>query len=97
MASGTLPGTVITDPASGLLAIWIDVVLKDEAHNIGYTAVNGGSVIATHLNHLITTYALELTGRTEVQALLDLLVKDAPELVEELVPNVESLLTCPGH
>ena len=54
-------------------------------------------MIATHLNHLITAYALELMGRTEVQALLDLLVKDAPELVEELVPNVVSLLTCPGH
>ena len=61
------------------------------------TVVDGGSVIATHLNHLITAYALELMGRTEVQALLDLLVKDAPELVEELVPNVVSLLTCPGH
>jgi flagellar biosynthesis protein FlhA len=93
MASGTLPGTVTTDPAFGLPAIWIDAGLKDEAQNMGYTVVDAGTVIATHLNHLITTHASELLGRTEVQALLDHLAKDAPKLVEDLVPKVVSLST----
>ena len=48
----------------------IDAALKDEAQNMGYTVVDAGTVIATHLNHLITTHASELLGRTEVQALL---------------------------
>ncbi|MGO4478354.1 flagellar biosynthesis protein FlhA [Massilia sp. 2TAF26] len=93
MASGTLPGTVTTDPAFGLPAIWIDAGLRDEAQNMGYTVVDAGTVIATHLNHLITTHASELLGRTEVQALLDHLAKDAPKLVEDLVPKVVSLST----
>jgi flagellar biosynthesis protein FlhA len=93
MASGTLPGLVTTDPAFGLPAIWIDASLKDEAQSMGYTVVDAGTVIATHLNHLITTHASELLGRMEVQALLDHLAKDAPKLVEDLVPKVVSLST----
>jgi flagellar biosynthesis protein FlhA len=93
MASGTLPGLVTTDPAFGLPAIWIDAALKDEAQSMGYTVVDAGTVIATHLNHLITTHASELLGRMEVQSLLDHLAKDAPKLVEDLVPKVVSLST----
>ena len=93
MASGTLPGLVTTDPAFGLPAIWIDAGLKDEAQSMGYTVVDAGTVIATHLNHLITTHASELLGRMEVQALLDHLAKDAPKLVEDLIPKVVSLST----
>ena len=93
MASGTLPGLVTTDPAFGLPAIWIDAGLKDDAQSMGYTVVDAGTVIATHLNHLITTHASELLGRMEVQALLDHLAKDAPKLVEDLVPKIVSLST----
>jgi flagellar biosynthesis protein FlhA len=93
MASGTLPGLVTTDPAFGLPATWIDAGLRDEAQSMGYTVVDAGTVVATHLNHLITTHAAELLGRTEVQALLDHLAKDSPKLVEDLVPKVVSLST----
>eukprot|EP01114_Cavostelium_apophysatum_P016177 TRINITY_DN4550_c0_g3_i3.p2 TRINITY_DN4550_c0_g3~~TRINITY_DN4550_c0_g3_i3.p2 ORF type:complete len:709 (-),score=204.30 TRINITY_DN4550_c0_g3_i3:4582-6708(-) len=93
MASGTLPGLVTTDPAFGLPATWIDASLRDEAQSMGYTVVDAGTVIATHLNHLITTHASELLGRLEVQALLDHLGKETPKLVEDLVPKVVSLST----
>jgi flagellar biosynthesis protein FlhA len=93
LASGTLPGLVTTDPAFGLPATWIDGGLRDEAQGMGYTVVDAGTVVATHLNHLITTHASELLGRAEVQALLDHLAKDAPKLVEDLVPKVVSLST----
>ncbi|MDB5909805.1 MAG: flhA, partial [Massilia sp.] len=91
MASGNLPGLVTTDPAFGLPATWIDAGLRDEAQSMGYTVVDAGTVVATHLNHLITTHASELLGRAEVQALLDHLAKDSPKLVEDLVPKVVSL------
>ena len=55
--------------------------------------VDAGTVVATHLNHLITTHASELLGRLEVQDLLDHLAKGAPKLVEDLVPKVVSLST----
>ena len=93
MASGTLPGLVTTDPAFGLPAIWIEAGLKDDAQNMGYTVVDAGTVVATHLNHVITTHAYELLGRTEVQALLDHLAKESPKLVEDLVPKLVSLST----
>jgi len=91
MASGTLPGMVTTDPAFGLPAIWIDASLRDQATGMGYTVVDAGTVVATHLNHLITSHASELLGRAEVQALLDHLGKDSPKLVEDLVPKMLSL------
>ncbi|HEU5436676.1 MAG TPA: flagellar biosynthesis protein FlhA, partial [Telluria sp.] len=78
MASGTLPGLVTTDPAFGLPATWIDASLRDEAQSMGYTVVDAGTVVATHLNHLITSHASELLGRAEVQALLDHLAKESP-------------------
>lgn len=93
MASGTLPGLVTTDPAFGLPATWIDAGLRDEAQSMGYTVVDAGTVVATHLNHLITSHASELLGRAEVQALLDHLAKESPKLLEDLVPKVVSLST----
>ncbi len=93
MASGTLPGLVTSDPAFGLPAIWIDAALKEQAQTMGYTVVDAGTVVATHMNHLITTHAAELLGRTEVQLLLDHLAKDNPKLVEDLVPKMIPLST----
>ncbi|AKU24243.1 MULTISPECIES: flagellar biosynthesis protein FlhA [unclassified Massilia] len=91
MASGTLQGMETTDPAFGLPAVWIDATQRDEAQSMGYTVVDAGTVVATHLNHLITTHASELLGRAEVQSLLDHLGKDSPKLVEDLVPKMISL------
>lgn len=93
VVSGTLQGTETVDPAFGLQAIWIDASQRDQAQLMGYTVVDAGTVVATHLNHLITTYAAELLGRQEVQALLDHLQKEAPKLVENLVPDMVSLPT----
>ncbi|MDP1658449.1 MAG: flagellar biosynthesis protein FlhA [Methylotenera sp.] len=91
MVSGTLPGTVTTDPAFGLPAVWIDSNVRDEAQNMGYTVVDAGTVIATHLNHIISLHAAELLGRQEIQQLLDHISKDAPKLVEDLTPKLLSL------
>ncbi|MBV7536916.1 flagellar biosynthesis protein FlhA [Duganella sp. sic0402] len=93
MASGTLQGMVTNDPAFGLPAVWIDASLRDQAQGMGYTVVDAGTVVATHLNHLITTHASELLGRAEVQSLLDHLSKESPKLVEDLVPKMVSIST----
>ncbi|HJV79576.1 flagellar biosynthesis protein FlhA [Noviherbaspirillum sp.] len=93
MVSGNLPGTVTADPAFGLPAVWIDAGMRDQAQAMGYTVVDAGTVIATHLNHLITTHASELLGRQEVQQLLDHLSKESPKLVEDLVPKLIPLST----
>nr|WP_314862793.1 flagellar biosynthesis protein FlhA [uncultured Undibacterium sp.] len=93
MVSGQLPGIPTTDPAFGLPAVWIDAATKEQAQSMGYTVVDAGTVIATHLNHLITSNASELLGRHEVQQLLDHLAKDSPKLIEDLTPRVLPLST----
>lgn len=93
MVSGTLPGPTTSDPAFGLPATWIDSGLREQAQGMGYTVVDAGTVVATHLNHLITTHAAELLGRQEVQQLLDHLTKESPKLVEDFVPKLISLST----
>ncbi|HWT70857.1 MAG TPA: flagellar biosynthesis protein FlhA [Oxalicibacterium sp.] len=91
MVSGNLPGVATTDPAFGLPAIWIDNAMREQAQGMGYTVVDAGTVVATHLNHLITSHASELLGRHEVQQLLDHLTKETPKLVDDLVPKLMPL------
>ena len=93
MVTGALPGTTTTDPAFGLPAIWIDATLRDQAQSMGYTVVDAGTVIATHLNHLITSHASELLGRQEVQQLLDHISKESPKLIEDLIPKLIPIST----
>ncbi len=93
MVSGTLAGAPTTDPAFGLPAVWIDSAMREQAQTMGYTVVDAGTVVATHLNHLITSHAAELLGRQEVQQLLDHLAKEMPKLVEDLVPKMVSIST----
>ncbi|MGE5622129.1 MAG: flagellar biosynthesis protein FlhA, partial [Bacillota bacterium] len=93
MVSGTLPGPATTDPAFGLPAVWIDSGMREQAQAMGYTVVDAGTVIATHLNHVITMHAAELLGRQEVQQLLDHIGKESPKLVEDLVPKLIPLAT----
>ena len=91
--TGELPGTPTRDPAFGLPAVWIEASLRDHAQIMGYTVVDPGTVVATHLSHVINTRASELLGRQEVQQLLDHLGKIAPKLVEDLVPKTLPLGT----
>jgi len=91
MVTGALPGPATTDPAFGLPAVWVDSNLRDQAQSMGYTVVDAGTVIATHLNHMISMHAAELLGRQEVQQLLDHISKESPKLVEDLVPKLISL------
>ncbi|PPD31538.1 MAG: flagellar biosynthesis protein FlhA [Methylomonas sp.] len=84
---GTVQGISCKDPAFGLDAIWIDVAQKDHAQTLGYTVVDPGTVVATHLSHVLQSNAHELFGYEEAQQLLDNLAKQAPKLVEDLVPK----------
>ncbi|EPZ8122847.1 flagellar biosynthesis protein FlhA [Yersinia enterocolitica] len=92
-AEGELAGIPCQEPAFGLPAVWIDEVLREQAQTLGYTVVDPSSVIATHLNHLISMHTDELFGRQETQQLLDRLTKEMPKLVEDLIPGVISLTT----
>ncbi|MFI3186909.1 MAG: flagellar biosynthesis protein FlhA [Methylococcaceae bacterium] len=84
---GTLKGATCKDPAFGLDAVWIEPNQKDHAQTLGYTVVDPGTVVATHLSHLLQSHAHELFGYEEAHKILDNLAKSAPKLVEDLVPK----------
>lgn len=79
-------GITTKEPAFGLPALWINEAQRDQAQIAGYTVVDAGSAIATHLSEIIKRHAQELLGRQEAQVLLDDLAKSHPKLVEEVVP-----------
>ncbi|MEI7795017.1 MAG: flagellar biosynthesis protein FlhA [Methylococcaceae bacterium] len=88
---GELVGKACKDPAFGLDAVWIEPNQKDYAQTMGYTVVDCGTVVATHLSHLLQSHAHELLGYEETQRMLDNLAKTAPKLVEDLVPKTLAL------
>jgi len=88
-----LPGIAALDPAYGMEARWIEPALADRARAAGYTVVDAGTVVATHLSKLVQERAGDLLGHEEVQQLLDALGKDAPRLIEDLVPKALPLPT----
>jgi flagellar biosynthesis protein FlhA len=83
-----IDGIKTTEPAFGLPAIWITEGQRDRAEMLGYTVVDSPSIIATHLTEIIKKHAHELTGRQEVQVLLDNIKQNYPVIVEELIPKL---------
>jgi flagellar biosynthesis protein FlhA len=88
---GEIPGTATKDPTFGLDAVWIDPALREQAQGLGYTVVDAGTVVATHLSQLLKEQAQKLLGHEEVQHMLDVLGRQSPKLVENLVPKTLSL------
>ena len=64
---------------------------RAEAEALGYTVVDGESVIVTHLTETIRAHAAELLTRQDVRQLLDQLKETNAAVVDEVVPDVLSL------
>lgn len=87
MTTGKVPGTPTRDPAFGTPAVWIEPGTRDRAEMSGYTVVEPGAVIATHLTETIRKHADEILNRDMTKHLLDELKRTSPTVVEELVPS----------
>ncbi|MDB5694990.1 MAG: flhA [Sphingomonas bacterium] len=92
-AVGSLMGKTVKDPTFGLDATWIAKGDADAATGMGFLVVDPGTVIATHLNHLLGSHAADLLGPDEVQSLLDGLKDRAGHLVASLTPQPLPLTT----
>ncbi|HIV75988.1 flagellar biosynthesis protein FlhA [Sphingomonas yabuuchiae] len=92
-AFGALNGKPVKDPTFGLPATWILKGDADAATGMGYLVVDPGTVMATHLNHILSSNAAELLGPDEVQSLLDGLKERAAQLAASLSPNPLPLTT----
>lgn len=92
-ATSQIEGIPTKEPAFGLEAFWIKESQKDQANLAGYTVVDLQTVVTTHLSEMIKTYAHELLGRQETQALISNLAETYPKIVEDLIPNILPLGT----
>ncbi|HEY2008540.1 MAG TPA: flagellar biosynthesis protein FlhA, partial [Rhizomicrobium sp.] len=86
-----LPGTHTTEPAFGLPATWVTGSLKEEASFRGFTVVDPGTVLTTHLTEVLKSHMAELLSYAETKKLLDDLPPENKKLVEELVPSQISI------
>jgi flagellar biosynthesis protein FlhA len=86
-----LDGIAAKEPAFGLPARWIKPAERAAAEAQGLTVVDPASVLVTHLSEVVRRNAWELVGRQEVQELLAATAKEAPKLVEDVVPATVTL------
>ncbi|MGL4514203.1 MAG: flagellar biosynthesis protein FlhA [Lacipirellulaceae bacterium] len=91
MTSGVVEGLPTRDPAFGTDAMWISVGRQEEAEMLGYTVVEPGAVLATHLTEVCRRHADEILTRDAAKHLIDELKATTPAVVGELIPNVMSL------
>ncbi|HEX7725166.1 MAG TPA: flagellar biosynthesis protein FlhA [Rhizomicrobium sp.] len=82
-----LPGTHTTEPAFGLPATWVSANLREEANFRGFTVVDPGTVLTTHLTEVLKSHMSELLSYAETKKLLDELPADHKKLVDELMPS----------
>ncbi|PTT88617.1 flagellar biosynthesis protein FlhA [Pelomonas sp. HMWF004] len=92
-ATQKLLGTATTDPAFGLPAVWIEERQREMAQMSGFTVVDCSTVVATHLSHLMQVHAAKLLGRVETQSLVEHLTKQAPQLIEDVIPKMVGIAT----
>ncbi|MEM6329295.1 MAG: flagellar biosynthesis protein FlhA [Planctomycetota bacterium] len=89
--TGQVDGIATKDPAFGADAKWIIPGRQDEAEMLGYTVVEAGAVLATHLTEVCRKHADEVLTRDATKHLVDELKATSPAVVEELVPDTMSL------
>ena len=82
----TLEGEDAKEPVFGLDAKWILPHLRPDAEIEGYTVVDPGTVIATHLTESLKDSMGELLSFSDVQKLVDRLEKPHQKLFSDLVP-----------
>ena len=88
--SGEIDGIETVEPAYGIPSRWILPENKEMAEIYGYTVIDPLSVMQTHLSEVIKRHSYELLTRAETMQLVENLKKSAPELVEEVFPNILS-------
>jgi len=80
---GEIEGMPAREPVFGMPALWVAPQVKERAEVMGYTVVDPGSVVTTHLTEVAKAHAAELLGRQEAQKLVEGLRADYPAVADE--------------
>ncbi len=89
----TLDGIPTKDPAFNLPSYWIPKTEKEKAEILGFTVVDGISVLSTHLQETLKHNFEKILSRQSVKQLLENLKKDYPAVIDDINPDVLSLGT----
>jgi len=81
---GEIDGTPGVDPAYAMPVTWITAAQKTKALNLGYQVIDSASIIATHLNKVVTRFIPDLFNYDDVTQLHNRLASLAPRLAEDL-------------
>jgi flagellar biosynthesis protein FlhA len=86
--TGVIEGEPTRDPTFGEPAVWIEPLRREQAAIYGYTTVEPGAVLATHLQEIARRHADELLSRDATKHLIDELKEAAPTVIDELIPGL---------
>ncbi len=86
--TGVIEGEPTRDPTFGEPAVWIDPMRREQAAIYGYTTVEPGAVLATHLQEVAKRHADELLSRDATKHLIDEMKAVSPAVVDELIPGL---------
>jgi flagellar biosynthesis protein FlhA len=86
--TGVIEGEPTRDPTFGEPAVWIEPIRREQAAIYGYTTVEPGAVLATHLQEIAKRHADELLSRDATKHLIDELKEAAPTVIDELIPGL---------
>jgi flagellar biosynthesis protein FlhA len=86
--TGVIEGEPTRDPTFGEPAVWIEPMRREQAAIYGYTTVEPGAVLATHLQEIAKRHADELLSRDATKHLIDELKEASPTVVDELIPGL---------
>jgi flagellar biosynthesis protein FlhA len=82
-----VPGDEVREPAFGMKALWVSDVYLNEVKRQGFTAVDGGSVLLTHLSEVIRNNLPQLLSYKDVRNLLDGLDSEYKRLLDDICPS----------
>jgi flagellar biosynthesis protein FlhA len=81
----SLKGQPASEPVFGTSAVWVSQSERARAEAMGYTVVDAGGVIVTHLAEVVRRHAPSLLGRQQTMSMLDALRPRSPHLVDDVL------------
>ncbi len=82
-----VPGDEVQEPAFGMKALWVSDVYLNEVKRQGFQAVDGASVLLTHLSEVIRNNLPQLLSYKDVRNLLDGLDSEYKRLLDDICPS----------
>ncbi|MBD8909030.1 FHIPEP family type III secretion protein, partial [Methylorubrum zatmanii] len=82
-----VPGEEVREPAFGMKALWVVDAYAAEVRRSGFEAIDGASVLLTHLSEVIRNNLPQFLSYKDMRALLDRLDPEYKRLIDEICPS----------